>query len=100
MANALSSWNDDDVNGSLSVANGNAKGGALTNRSSHAGSAFEGRNRTAFDPWDLEGEAEDVKAEGGVPMLTIVEEALPLGLKDKQVRVLHFITLLLLTRTL
>lgn len=52
---------------------------------SHAGSAFEGGNRIAFDPRDLEREDEDSRQGGKAPRLTILEEVLLLGLKDKQV---------------
>lgn len=53
--------------------------------SAHAGSAFEGGNKIAFDPRDLEREGEDKKQGGRAPRLTIMEEVLLLGLKDKQV---------------
>lgn len=50
----------------------------------HAGTAMEGGNRIAFDPRDLNNE--DVEEHGGkLPKLTILEEILLLGLKDKQV---------------
>lgn len=52
---------------------------------SHAGSAFEGGNKIAFDPRDLEREDEDKRQGGKAPKLTIMEEVLLLGLKDKQV---------------
>lgn len=53
----------------------------------HAGSAFEGGNRVAFDPRDLEDVGAEEKRVGGkVPRLTIMEEVLLLGIKDKQVR--------------
>lgn len=49
---------------------------------SHAGSAFRGGGGIACDPRDL-----DTAEEGGkLPRLTIMEEVLLLGLKDKQVR--------------
>ena len=49
----------------------------------HAGTAMEGGNKIAFDPRDL---GNDNSTEGGkVPRLTILEEVLLLGLKDKQV---------------
>lgn len=67
--------------------NGN---GALSHHSSlhsvsHAGSAFEGGSKIAYDPRDLEREDEDVRQGGRAPWLTIMEEVLLLGLKDKQV---------------
>ena len=52
----------------------------------HGGSAFEGGNRVAFDPRDLEDDGAEEKRVGGkVPRLTIMEEVLLLGIKDKQV---------------
>ena len=51
----------------------------------HAGTAMEGGNKIAYDPRDL---GNDDSVEGGkVPKLTILEEVLLLGLKDKQVSV-------------
>lgn len=55
----------------------------------HAGTAMEGGNKIAYDPRDL---GNDDGAEGGkMPRLTILEEVLLLGLKDKQVS-LHLYT--------
>ena len=94
VANASSSQNDDDYNGSLAVSNGSPNGGSPTSssanisgftKSTHAGSAFEGGNKIAFDPRDLEIEDEESRAGGRMPKLTIMEEVLLLGLKDKQV---------------
>lgn len=52
----------------------------------HAGSAFERGNKIAFDPRDLqEGASEEARIGGKMPRLTIMEEVLLLGLKDKQV---------------
>ena len=48
----------------------------------HAGSAFERGTRVACDP-------RDTVAEGRMPKLTIMEQVLLLGLKDKQVGVQH-----------
>lgn len=54
----------------------------------HAGSAFEGGSKIAYDPRDLEREGEEMRRGGGkAPKLTIMEEVLLLGLKDKQVRI-------------
>lgn len=53
--------------------------------SQHAGSAFEGGSKIAFDPRDLERDNEDQRQGGRIPRLTIMEEVLLLGLKDKQV---------------
>ena len=50
---------------------------------SHAGTAMEGGKKIAYDPRDL---GNDDTTEGGkLPKLTILEEVLLLGLKDKQV---------------
>ncbi|KAF8333463.1 uncharacterized protein EI90DRAFT_2916864 [Cantharellus anzutake] len=47
----------------------------------HAGNALEGGHRVAYDPRDLF----DTEEEGGkLPRLTLLEEVLLLGLKDKQ----------------
>ncbi|KAF5344325.1 hypothetical protein D9756_010720 [Leucocoprinus leucothites] len=51
----------------------------------HAGSAFEGGSKIAYDPRDLMQDATDeVRMGGKMPRLTIMEEVLLLGLKDKQ----------------
>lgn len=68
-------------------------GGGLSTHSSvhsvsHAGTAFEGGSKIAYDPRDLENEDEDRRQGGRAPKLTIMEEVLLLGLKDKQVSVL------------
>lgn len=52
---------------------------------SHAGSAFRGGSKVAYDPRDLDMTEEDGRG-GKMPKLTIMEEVLLLGLKDKQVR--------------
>jgi hypothetical protein len=52
---------------------------------SHAGSAFEGGSKIAYDPRDLINQDEEDSRQGGrAPRLTIMEEVLLLGLKDKQ----------------
>ncbi|KAJ7260509.1 Golgi phosphoprotein 3-domain-containing protein, partial [Mycena haematopus] len=51
----------------------------------HAGSAFAGGSRVAYDPRDLLLEAgEDARVGGKLPALTLMEEVLLLGIKDKQ----------------
>ncbi|KAJ3727604.1 Golgi phosphoprotein 3-domain-containing protein [Lentinula raphanica] len=55
----------------------------------HAGSAFEGGSKIAYDPRDLPPSSTTDNGVGGgglgkVPRLTIMEEILLLGLKDKQ----------------
>ena len=53
----------------------------------HAGTAFEGGSKVAYDPRDLAQEDADAQTVGGrMPKLTIMEEILLLGIKDKQVR--------------
>lgn len=64
-------------------ANGSVSNGAVA---THAGSAFEGGNKIAFDPRDLDQDREDSRRGGKMPRLTIMEEVLLLGLKDKHVR--------------
>ncbi|KAJ7060409.1 Golgi phosphoprotein 3-domain-containing protein [Mycena amicta] len=50
-----------------------------------AGSAVAGGSRVAFDPRDLAMEAgEDARVGGKLPWLTLMEEVLLLGIKDKQ----------------
>jgi hypothetical protein len=51
----------------------------------HAGSAFEGGHKVAFDPRDLDRDKEESKVGGKMPRLTLMEEVLLLGIKDKQV---------------
>ena len=54
----------------------------------HAGTAMEGGNKIAYDPRDL---GNDDSTEGGkMPRLTILEEVLLLGLKDKQVSLYRY----------
>ncbi|THH15008.1 hypothetical protein EW146_g5409 [Bondarzewia mesenterica] len=52
--------------------------------SSHAGSAFAGGSKVAYDPRDLERDDQDSRTGGKMPQLTIMEEVLLLGLKDRQ----------------
>jgi len=65
--------------------NGTSSPTAIPSSSQHAGSAFEGGSKIAFDPRDLERDNEDQRQGGRAPRLTIMEEVLLLGLKDKQV---------------
>ena len=88
VTNASSSLRDDEQtppsrNGSL------RKNSPPINHSvpTHAGSAFEGGSRIAFDPRDITQDAsEEAKVGGKTPKLTIMEEVLLIGIKDKQVR--------------
>ncbi|KAG6827210.1 hypothetical protein H0H92_012751 [Tricholoma furcatifolium] len=51
----------------------------------HAGSAFAGGSKIAYDPRDLDQDAgEEAKIGGKMPRLTIMEEVLLLGIKDRQ----------------
>ncbi|KAJ7741642.1 hypothetical protein B0H16DRAFT_1564775, partial [Mycena metata] len=51
----------------------------------HAGSAFAGGARIAYDPRDLLlSSTESSQIGGAVPQLTLMEEVLLLGIKDKQ----------------
>ncbi|KAH7912750.1 Golgi phosphoprotein 3-domain-containing protein [Hygrophoropsis aurantiaca] len=72
-----SSTTSDDANWST---NGAGTNGPIV---SHAGSAFEGGNKVAFDPRDLDRDNEESRNGGKMPRLTIMEEVLLLGLKDK-----------------
>lgn len=89
---ASASTGDDDADGinGPSASNGGSvsRSDSLTSPSYHAGSAFEGGSKIAFDPRDLERDDEDARLGGKPPRLTIMEEVLLLGLKDKQVRIL------------
>jgi hypothetical protein len=76
------SWSSPSVNGN---AGSRTSSPTAVASSQHAGSAFEGGSKIAFDPRDLERENEDQKQGGRAPRLTIMEEVLLLGLKDKQV---------------
>ena len=55
---------------------------------SHAGSAFEGGGGVAYHPKDLDQNEESVDG-GKMPKLTLMEEVLLLGIKDKQVSALY-----------
>ncbi|RDB20281.1 Vacuolar protein sorting-associated protein 74 [Hypsizygus marmoreus] len=79
---------DDDVRSTVptsrpgSTGNVNGNGNGIHN---HAGSAFEGGSKIAFDPRDLDQDAgEEARIGGKMPRLTIMEEVLLLGIKDKQ----------------
>jgi Golgi phosphoprotein 3 len=91
---ASSSYDDDDGS-KLSPTNSGSGGGGGSRSNTpapappqhaHAGSAFEGGNKIAFDPRDLQQDAsEEARTGGKLPRLTIMEEVLLLGIKDKQV---------------
>lgn len=74
---------------------GGSSGSSTPQTALHAGSAFEGGSKIAFDPRDLQQDAgEEARIGGKMPRLTIMEEVLLLGIKDKQVRFLSPISLL------
>ncbi|KAF8837323.1 hypothetical protein BDN67DRAFT_206708 [Paxillus ammoniavirescens] len=77
-----SSVTGDDTSSPGWHSNGSASNGPVA---THAGSAFEGGNKIAFDPRDLDQDKEDSRHGGRMPRLTIMEEVLLLGLKDKHV---------------
>jgi Golgi phosphoprotein 3 len=58
--------------------------GADTPQRGHAGSALEGGGKVAYDPRDLEF-ANEAREGGKMPRLTLMEEVLLLGLKDRAV---------------
>ena len=102
---ATSSYDDDDgnklSNGGIGGGGGGVGVGAGSRSTTpvvsplphhaHAGSAFEGGNKIAFDPRDLQQDAsEEARTGGKMPRLTIMEEVLLLGIKDKQVNLLFF----------
>ncbi|KAF8122909.1 Golgi phosphoprotein 3-domain-containing protein [Boletus edulis] len=75
-----SSVTGDDLASNGWSGNGSASNGPVA---THAGSAFEGGNKIAFDPRDLDQDREESRHGGKMPRLTIMEEVLLLGLKDK-----------------
>lgn len=54
-------------------------------RAAHAGTALEGGSKIAYDPRDLVGSGSGGDEEGKVPKLTLLEEVLLLGIKDRAV---------------
>ena len=96
-AGASSSAQDEDVGSTWPATNGHSADDSVSPsgssadingppKLSHAGSAFEGGSKVAYDPRDLDGVGEAERLVGKMPKLTIMEEVLLLGLKDKQVR--------------
>ena len=90
-AAGASSAQDEDVGGSWgSTSPSSSTNGASTpiaGGAGHAGTAFEGGSKIAYDPRDLAQEDADAQTVGGrMPKLTIMEEILLLGIKDKQAR--------------
>jgi Golgi phosphoprotein 3 len=56
---------------------------SLNGSTTHGGTALEGSTKVAYDPRDLVEQEQDG---GKMPLLTLLDEVLLLGLKDKQVR--------------
>lgn len=56
-------------------------------RASHAGTALAGGSKVAYDPRDLVGSGSGGDDEGRIPKLTLLEEILLLGIKDRAVSV-------------
>ncbi|KIM30878.1 hypothetical protein M408DRAFT_327821 [Serendipita vermifera MAFF 305830] len=52
-------------------------------RASHAGTALAGGSKVAYDPRDLVGAGSGSDDEGRIPKLTLLEEILLLGIKDR-----------------
>lgn len=83
LASSSNHYDEDDARPKPSANSGQTTPRTMTG--GHGGSAFEGGNRIAFDPRDLEDVGAEEKRVGGkVPRLTIMEEVLLLGIKDKQ----------------
>ncbi|KAG1727531.1 Golgi phosphoprotein 3-domain-containing protein [Suillus lakei] len=80
VAGASSSSASDDAPSPSWTPNGPSSNGTAA---THAGSAFEGGSKVACDPRDLDQVQEDSRYGGRMPRLTIMEEVLLLGLKDK-----------------
>lgn len=91
---------DDSERGPSTPTTSNATSPIRTNNSSpvngtgpnasYGGTALEGGNKVAYDPRDLIEQEQDG---GKMPLLTLLDEVLLLGLKDKQVRI-RLITIL------
>ncbi|KAF9456483.1 Golgi phosphoprotein 3-domain-containing protein [Collybia nuda] len=76
---------DDDGDTNRSTRRPTEQDSSSGGAASHAGSALEGGRKIAFDPRDMDRDAdEEGKLGGKVPRLTLMEEVLLLGLKDKQ----------------
>ena len=59
--------------------------GAREGRVAHAGTAMEGGSKVAYDPRDLVGAGSGGSDDSKVPKLTLLEEILLLGIKDRAV---------------
>ncbi|KAJ7836539.1 Golgi phosphoprotein 3-domain-containing protein [Mycena olivaceomarginata] len=84
-ASASSTTADDDDDPSSASTPAPASPSENGGAHAHAGSAFAGGSSMAYDPRDLLLEAgEDARVGGKLPRLTLMEEVLLLGIKDKQ----------------
>ncbi|KAG5641746.1 hypothetical protein DXG03_004291 [Asterophora parasitica] len=81
----VSTDDPDDVPRTHSNANSSLSAHTNGGSTQHAGSAFAGGSKIAYDPRDLDQDAtEQARIGGKMPRLTIMEEVLLLGIKDKQ----------------
>lgn len=80
-----SPWGPPNGDGASSPTSNGSSSAAATPKLSHAGSAFEGGSRIAYDPIELDREKQEARSGGRMPKLTIMEEVFLLGLKDKEV---------------
>lgn len=65
----------------------------INGAASYGGTALEGGNKIAYDPRDLVEQEQDG---GKMPLLTLLDEVLLLGLKDKQARTISCVYSILL----
>ncbi|KAF9527657.1 GPP34-domain-containing protein [Crepidotus variabilis] len=83
-SSSLNEDEDDKYRNSNGAANVGSRSGTPP-PAQHAGSAFERGSKIAYDPRDMQqGASEEAKIGGKMPRLTIMEEVLLLGIKDKQ----------------
>jgi hypothetical protein len=61
--------------------------GVREGRVAHAGTAMEGGSKVAYDPRDLVGAGSGGSDDSKIPKLTLLEEVLLLGIKDRAVSV-------------
>ncbi|KLO13433.1 GPP34-domain-containing protein [Schizopora paradoxa] len=78
-------WGSSNGDGASSPSSSSINGSSsAATKPSHAGSAFEGGSKIAYDPKELDREKEEARSGGRMPKLTIMEEVFLLGLKDKE----------------
>ncbi len=79
-------WGSSNGDGTSSPTSSSINGSSsAATKMSHAGSAFEGGSKIAYDPMELDREKQEARSGGRMPKLTIMEEVFLLGLKDKEV---------------